>query len=46
VIPAGLEAGDAKAAFQNAEMMVKEAERLEQLYSRKADAQGKLPNNR
>jgi len=42
VIAARLEAGDAKAAFQNAEMMVKEAERLEQLYFRKADAQSKF----
>ena len=42
VIAARLEAGDAKSAFQNAEMMVKEAERLEQLYFRKAEAQGKF----
>ena len=42
VIAARLEAGDAKSAFQNAEMMVKEAEKLEQLYYRRAEAQSKF----
>ena len=42
VIAARLDAGDTKSAFENAEMMVKEAERLEQLYFRRAEAQGKF----